>query len=244
MSSDRKATDVLLDLEKKIDAILGIVRSQDLQLKILSNKLSDAASNMRNAPAASPKFTMEAVNVSKQVVQPLQSQQFLNLNDERQVAVSAENALPIELEPKGFSRTSRSDTYADEPIKYPIQMPSQNKHAEITVPIKAFQQQEPAVVKENQMQNAVPVSQRVVNSTGKSLFLADVELIDLTTMQQVHKTRTNGSGKWLASVVPGNYRIIISKLEMPSKQKLEATQDVMIDGSNSPYELQTIIIKS
>ena len=36
----RKATDVLLELEAKINLLLDIVRSQDLNIKVLSNKLN------------------------------------------------------------------------------------------------------------------------------------------------------------------------------------------------------------
>jgi len=36
----RKATDIILNLESKVDILLSIVRSQDLNIKILSNKLN------------------------------------------------------------------------------------------------------------------------------------------------------------------------------------------------------------
>ena len=41
----RKATDLLLDLESKIDTILLLIKNQDLNIKLISNKLNDIINN-------------------------------------------------------------------------------------------------------------------------------------------------------------------------------------------------------
>jgi hypothetical protein len=92
-------------------------------------------------------------------------------------------------------------------------------------------------------QGQIPVMQRCVDKNGKSLFLAPVEIVDLSTGQPVFKTRTNGTGKWMASLGIGAYRVTITKQASMNKEKLEAVQDIQVDGAQSPLELPMMIIK-
>lgn len=94
-----------------------------------------------------------------------------------------------------------------------------------------------------QAQGQIPVSQRCVDKNGKSIFLADVEITDMTTAQPIFKTRTNGAGKWMASLGIGSYRVTIRKRESVTKEKIEAVQDIQIDGSVPKLELPMMIIK-
>ncbi len=272
-SEPRKASDILLELEKKMDIALNIIRTQDLNIKILSNKLNSIVEKMDKKSAEAPKFTVEAVNsVPQQAGRMLPPQvQVGDGVDDRDFFISHEDKLPLETEPKGFRRTSRPETFAGDDAylpkssgavtpKYPVQTPSAppgrnpsapppGREAVAVVapppvqkearPVQEAPKHAPVII-----QNAIPVMQRVVNAHGKSLFLADVEIIDLSTMQQVTKTRTNGTGKWMASLGIGDYRVIIRKLEATTKERLEVTQDINIDGSKSPFELQTVIIKA
>lgn len=269
MTEARKASDVLLELEKKLDVALNIIRAQDLNIKIISNKLNLALENLEKQNNTPQKITVEAINSL-----PRPATQFpANSDSERNIPISSESRLPLEEEPKGFRRTSRPETFAGDDAylnknqsnngvpKYPVQIPKvgpngppPGRTAEAVVPsipkidsTTVPKQQQPR--EQNQAtQNIIPVMQRVVNGQGKSLFLADVEIIDLSTMQQIVKTRTNGTGKWMASLPVGNYRVIIRKLESltqsQNKKMMEAIQDIQVDGSQSPYELQTVIIKS
>jgi len=265
----RKASDILLELEKKLDIALNIIRTQDLNIKILSNKLNGIVETLEKKSIETPKFTVEAINSIPQArMLPPQVQ----VGDDRNLLVSPDDKLPLETEPRGFRRTSRPETFAGDDAylakpsgavtpKYPVQMPGAppgrnpnapppGREAEVVVPaqpkpkVAVAPAPEPTKQQQVLLQNAVPVMQRVVNAHGKSLFLADVEIIDLTTMQQVVKTRTNGTGKWMASLGIGDYRVIIRKLEAATKERLEVTQEIHIDGSQSPFELQTVIIKS
>jgi hypothetical protein len=259
----RKASEVLLELEKKMDIALGIIRSQDLSIRILSNKLNNVLDALAKQPAPAQKITVEAVNTIRPPTNIFQ-------DPSKQIAISSEATLPVEDSPQGFRRTSRPETFAGDnaylnqkpkqqeakPIepKYPVQIPKINRNpnapppgrdAEVVIPSakKAATVQPVANKVQSVIQNAVPVMQRVVNSQGKSLFLADVEITDIGTMSLVSKTRTNGTGKWMASLGVGNYRVVIRKLEPASKQQLEVSQDIQVDGQTSPLDLQTIIVK-
>ena len=89
----------------------------------------------------------------------------------------------------------------------------------------------------------VPVVQRVVDKNGKSVFLADVEIINTENLQTISKIKTNGAGKWIVSMLPGEYRVFIRKREALNKDRLEISQTITVDGSKSPLELQMVILK-
>jgi putative ATP-grasp target RiPP len=266
----RKASEVLLELEKTVNILLSIIRAQDLNIKILSNKLNTVIENMNKQPPAA-KFTAEAVHTARPLPPVSPFQQTFELDPERQIPVSSEARLPMEMEPQGFRRTSRPETFAGDDSYLPqstpqtdkIQMPKAppgrggptpppGRTAEVVVPPAATKQKATAPTAKQQhqqprtqniVQNAIPVMQRVVDSSGKSLFLADVEIIDLATMQSIYSTRTNGMGKWMASLGIGTYRVLIRKMEKLTGSKKETPQDIQVDGTQSPLELQTIIIK-
>ncbi len=257
----RKASEVLLELEAKVNAILDIIRTQDLNNKIISNKLNSTIQlleKLNSAPPAPPKI--EAINTLPTSTHTPAPTSF----SEREIPISAENKISVEEAPKGFRRNSRPETFAGddsflpENNKYPVQVPKMSNQPppgraveEVSVPKKTVKNSKnlsenttESVVLNSENLNAVPVSQRVVNAHGKSLFLADVEVIDLKSMQSVSKTRTNGTGKWSASLPVGNYRVFIRKLDSATKEKLEVKQDIVVDGQQSPLELSVIIIKS
>jgi hypothetical protein len=240
----RKASEVLLELEAKIDTLMSIVRTQDLNIKILSNKVNSLIEKTGQIEAVSPiaqqpTARIEAVDLTKE-----------------QISVSPDNILSVEKEPKGFRRTSRPETFAgdntylnkpDKPIapKFPMQLP---KAAEAVIPQKAFQTTTFTEIPNSGQQsdvpqNLIPVIQRVVDKNGKSVFLADVEIINTENLQTISKIKTNGAGKWMVSLLPGEYRVFIRKREAINKDRLEISQVVNVDGNKSPLELQMVILK-
>lgn len=241
----RKASDVLLELETKVNQLLGLAKNQDLKLGLISNKLNAVMELMRKAPVApAPTFSAE---VADEVFPSYQS---------KEIPVISEETLPQEHNPKGFRRTSRPESYAGDNAIPPKQKATPKPppgRAEVFVPPQAMakiQSQAPTdipilapVAQEQGNSNVVPVMQRVVDRNGKSVFLADVEIIDLTTSQPIFKTRTNGTGKWMASMVPGHYKVLIRKVESLTKERVETPQEIIVDGSKSPLELPMLIIK-
>lgn len=252
-NSPRKASEVLLALETKIDTLLSIIQAQDHNIKVLSNKLNIVMQQLEKQPAMPPKITVEAVNNAT----PFIPQSTATLNPERDITVSAESNLPLETEPKGFRRTSRPETFAGDNAylpspapKFPVQMPKpppgRDKPAEVIVPNKTSSPSLPVAPPAKQVStthNKVPVVQRIVDRNGKSVFLADIEVLAHETGESIFKTRTNGVGKWQAVLDPGGYRVMIRKRESLSKEKIEVGQDIQVDGNQSPLELQTMIIK-
>lgn len=272
----RKATDVLLDIEGKVNNLLELVRVQDFDIKILSNKLNDVLTALNKQVSAPQKITVEAV----QNMSPALAQAQVK-DPERNIPISASGALPQTDAPDGFRRTSRPETFAPktlppmqqsqppaqlgDDVKMPVQSPQMPNRQGTPPPGRGSGSEVPtanqapavnskgrggAVMAPPQPQGSpdvpqgqIPVSQRCVDKNGKGIFLADVEIVDIATSQSVPKTRTNATGKWFAAMAVGNYRITIRKRESVTKEKMEAVQDIQIDGTQSRVELPMLIIK-
>jgi len=292
MTEPRKATDVLLDVESKVNTLLDIVRSQDLVIKVLSNKLNDVIGKLDKQQSAPPRIVVEAAQIAPRAnIVPSTFDQIPAGEPERNIPVTAESKLPQAGAPQGFRRSSRPETYAgdnailprpEQEVKMPMQLPKMPAGQQpmqpppgrnatdstVVVPggtnVPANRrgnvlaapnpkgtpflrpEQPPVEAGDTPMstgQGQIPVMQRCVDKNGKSLFLAPVEIVDLSTGQQVFKTRTNGTGKWMASLGIGAYRVTITKQASMNKEKLEAVQDIQVDGAQSPLELPMMIIK-
>lgn len=242
----RKASDVLLELENSVANLTGLLQNQDMLLKVISNKLSELLSkpSIGPAPVNLPKVTVEAVNTQ-------------SLDLEKNILVSPEDTLPQETSPSGFRRTSRPETFSgdnsylnkappmkEKEIKYPTQIPRPSGGAEVIVPEAVTQSKktEPVAKKQN-TGAAVPIKQRIVDASGKSVFLADVEIFNAESGESASKTRTNGTGKWMASLPLGNYKVVVRKRDSLSKDTKEVVQNIQIDGSINQVELPVMIIK-
>lgn len=279
MSEPRKATDVLLDVESKVSMLLDIIRAQDLNIKVLSNKLNDVIGRLDKQQAGPPKIIVETVQTVPQQPSniPPAFTQIPAGESGRNIPVTAEAKLPQSEVPQGFRRSSRPETYAgdnaylphpEQEMRMPVQIPKMPPgrqqpmvpppgRADAVAPqqtmsrggaVMTAPQQDVQDAEEQQSvpQNAhgqIPVMQRCVDKNGKSIFLADVEIVSLVDGQPVFKTRTNGTGKWMASLGIGGYRVTINKRASMNKEKLEAVQDIQVDGTQTPLELPMMIIK-
>lgn len=256
----RKISDVVLSLEKDISSILKIVQSYDVLLKVISNKLNDLTQIVNNLNEIvknnnisipnSPKISIEAVNT-----QALPTSVVSNIDMKKNVLISAEDTIPVENYPKGFRRTSRPETFSgdnaflekappmkDVEVKFPTQIPRPHGGSEvISKPVETIEVQPNNQAKNTT--NSVPVKQRIVDGNGKSVFLADVEIINNDSNESVSKIRTNGTGNWMASLPLGNYRIIIKKRDKLTTEAKEVIQNIQIDGLVNPLRLDVLIIK-
>ncbi len=247
----RKASDVLLELELKIDVLLNLVRTQDLNIKILSNKLNV----MLERQVVLPIQVQENKQQNQMKVEALGSMKIEAVDTRdttRQILVDPEKQIQMTDSPDGFRRTSRPETYTQpqlQPqkikVKEPeIKMPAQKQLKDSQVQeVKFIEASEKPKIDSSEQTNSVPVIQRVTDKNGKSVFLADVEIFNIGNMEVVHKTRTNGAGKWMSTLPVGEYKIFIRKRESTSKEKLEVVQNIIIDGAKSPFEIPVIVIK-
>lgn len=84
----------------------------------------------------------------------------------------------------------------------------------------------------------VAVSQKILLSDGKPLFLADVSIYDQNG-DFIRKARTNAQGKWLAALKPGNTYFIVVQKKTANKKPIELRYDVDLPAENDgkPIEL-------
>jgi hypothetical protein len=247
----KKASEVLVELNSKIDDLLRTVGSLDLKMGIISNKLNELL-KVGAVPAQPNKIVIEAVNtIPKSIINS-------TFDPNKQIPISSEQKLPEETSPVGFRRTSRPETFAgddayinqpkkkDNTPRFPIQVPKSDGQSEVIIP-KAVKEEikvdESKQKKPHMLTTSVPTMQRVVDRNGKSVFLADVEILDFETSDQIVTTRTNGTGKWQAALHLGKYKVIVRKRESLTKEKVETVQSIVVDGTQSPLELSTMIIK-
>ena len=221
----RTATEVLLSLENKIDLMMQMLRGTDLNLRVISNKLGLLLENPghQNAEIDNP-YT---VAIAPPALQPNFK---MKVADQLEEVVPKEAPLSTDVSPVGFRRISRPETYTS------AASATQGKN----VPTPSLPQLEMHSAKigqskvqhEPSMETMVPISQRVCDKGGKSIFLASVDIIDLATQATAAKTRTNGVGKYQASLTPGDYKVVIK----PPKGA-EIVQHLTIDHS-TPSDFQ------
>lgn len=263
----RKISDVMLELDRKVDLMLKLLQSQDMTNKILSNKLSEVISRLDSLAVLEakiqPQFTVETTQTAPNFTSTIKQQ--MQQEPDRFIPISAEDTVLIDHQPESSSsrRTSRpensigklegDDAYLIKPpkkepsAKYPIQIPKGDK-AEVIVPnqialTKISTQPQAIVSKETSRSSSTNVSQRVVDRNGKSLFLANINIIDHETQASIFETRTSAVGKWAAPLPIGNYRVSIKKREPLTHKEIEAFQDIKVDGSVARQELPNFMIK-
>jgi hypothetical protein len=213
-NSSRKATDVLLSIESKIDTVLSLYKSLSFDIKILSNKVN---------------YIVEKQPHEK-ISQQIKPTDFsINNNNNNLINVKKEDVLPATDYPVGFRRTSRPETYVTDQTDTLITCSSEQD----------------TDFKDYKSNSLLPVNvvQRIVDKNGKSLFLAEVEIISSNNPSEVIKTRTNAAGKWQAQLTPGEYKVFIRKRESVTKNKIETFQTINVDGTESLLNLDMLIIK-
>ena len=136
MSEPRKASDVVLELETKIDTLLKIVSLQSQSINLISNKLNTVMATLDKEKS---KITVEAINKS-----PTPTFNGFVPDPERAIPIFAESRIPIESAPQGFRRTSRPETF-EQPQVNSYQNKSEEiefkDHPSAMVPAKAFPNQ-------------------------------------------------------------------------------------------------------
>ncbi len=231
-NTPRKASDIILSLEQKVDQLLKHTSALDFNIKILSNKLNSVLDTLSQDKKQSPMF-VEAPPTPYTATAPLEPTTMPIMQPTTQsFPIVKEHSLQISTAPEGFRRTSRPDGATT-----PTPTPTVNAPPVVQTVPSTQQQAMPTNA------NKVAVQQRVVDRNGKAIFLADVEIKDVSNGQVAHKGRTSSVGKWMAPLPAGRYQVTINKKEMATREQLEAIQNLVVDGNKTPLELQTIILK-
>lgn len=238
MTEPRKASDILLGLEREVEELKKIVKLQDFMLKTIignCNKTNDMLATLIE-------------------VQPLTDQQRQHVKEQfapsepAKEAISIPAGFPIEVERefKGQRRVNRapnapSTKAANADIEFRDYMAQRKKS-----PPEEFKAPTPPAAQAPasgsvRPEKKVPVTQRVQDNNKKDLFMAEITLVT-DSGQPVLKTKTNAMGKWQAQLPPGKYVVKVVKMDTALQKKLEAEAPITIANSNNPITLPALIV--
>jgi hypothetical protein len=215
-NTPRKASEVLLSLENKVEVLTALVYNQDLLLKLAVDRCNKIYAYIEELKK---EYQEQAVAQAKEGEEQEDPRMVMSPPPEQVITDANIN------EQVGEKRGARM---AQQMRQQPIMMPQNREEP----------QQQPA----GQEGRKIPVIQRVSDSTGKDLFLAQVVISD-ENGKLVHKTKTSAVGKWQCLLKPGVYSIHISKTDTATKKVIEATQQITINNSSSTITLPVAIIK-
>jgi hypothetical protein len=216
----RNASDVILSLETKIDQLLNIVISQDLIIKNLSNKHNEI---IRRLDSLANRPTVVS---SEPLVQ------------------TAKIPTPPDNSP-AYRRGGRDliPTPAQQPPAQTQNVSQAVPQPEIVVPMQppVVPTDEPDTFIEEGPQK-FPVTQKIVNDKKKPIFPVGVEIFN-EAGQIYAKVKTNVTGKWMAQLPIGGYRIVTTALLVDQPGPRTNTQLITVDGKKSPQQLPELVVK-
>lgn len=261
----RKATDILLSLENEIKQLTALVRNQDLVMKVLANKLNGLVGLVEHL--STPDSTDS--NSQSEIYNPhnlgLPPDGEFKLPEETNPKGFRRTSRPETFQARPGVKPSPPKAPVVPPpkaqAKVPDPAPKPTYHINLPVQFPEFKpsiapatyqrEQDLKAVPVNEAQapevfnteNKIPVQQRLVDKNGKAVFLANVEIINAATGNSETTVRTNSVGKWQAPLTPGHYRVKINKQESLSKEKIDLTQNITVDGQSPTQELPVLICK-
>jgi hypothetical protein len=215
MAEPKKISEVIIELNQKIDTLLGYAHNQDLLIKLLNKKILDLEKLLSNKPNP-PGIVQESHEISKvsekrKTIPGLKADVHLNNNKLQKIEENVtedelpqENQISIETNFIGQRRTARYSK-------------AENSTAEV---------------------KSVAVQQLILYPDKKNVCLAHVEIFNENN-NLVKKVKTNAMGKWMATLDPGIYKINVSKVAAGNKPPVELSYEVEIPISDRPLELPT-----
>jgi len=180
--SERKASDILLDLENKIELLIKRIDNQDLLLKAQHNKVNELIRILTKLSESSDK----KVSSSVKIVNPDAPKKIQNIEAVKQPAI------PVQPELKSKESIEEFKDYGNEKFK---------------------------------------ITQRVIDMSGKALYLVAIQIINLADNSSVARPTTKGNGKFSVDLPAGKYRFKYSKQIDLNSARMEKIQDIIVTES-------------
>jgi hypothetical protein len=225
MSDERTGVDVLLSVEKQIAQLMHMQSSLDLNIKILSNKLNQVIDLLNEVPStAQMNPSMSPIALATAPSTPVK----MKIEEEFKPPIP----ITTDTAPVGFRRTSRPETFTNA-----HQQPTKN------TPTPAFplpkMKSATSIIEPPPSNSKQPLSQRIVDRNGASIFKADIEVMD-EAGHTIWKGQTGTTGKWQTALSPGKYRLNVRK--QTTQQKIAVSADLVVNDK-TPQELPPMSVK-
>lgn len=207
---ERKATDILLDLESKVDSLLAYYKVIDFNLKMILTKLQ---------------------------MQKIESNQNIELPKVSENVGTVEAFIPETKGKKAKTIKSTVPPPTQPPIPSAATPAISSVSAP---PEEVFPEQDEglkkAVVKSGKK---VAVQQKIMYPNGKNMILAEIK-ITTSSGELIKTTRTDSSGKWKAVLVPGQYIVNIASRILQDQPKIEKSYAFEVPVQDEILELDPI----
>jgi len=213
MSEDRKATDVLLQIESKVDELLSHIKTNNLANKIILERLRIVTENLEKVSLKSP-----SVSVSDNVS-----------GKKPNLSVSADFTKPISHTASEPQQKQLSDKISVTTLSLKDKIKKAMDEAKEDTASLEF----PAAKEKNK---EISVQQKIIDIEGSNIFMANVEIFDLNDVL-IKKTKTNQTGKWLAKLSTGSYNVTVTKVGTNNKPSINVKYSIEITNENSNLEL-------
>jgi len=210
----RKATDVLLNIEREVQLHGQYLRNIDMLLKTLANRIAGMGKVQAQPPITAPGLLPDQQQPKKTLMPGLKSS-----------VIMAEGKLGNLIEefpthPGSDSEFSRNQTAVD---SQPIGQRRDLRYTE-----------DPGEPRK------IPVQQRLLYAgDGKSITSAKVEVYG-SDNKLINASKTNNTGQWTQFLPAGNYIVMVSRKGTSTKPPIEASFPIEVPDSNESVPLPPI----
>jgi hypothetical protein len=263
----RKATDIVLSVEEQVKLLTKVMYSYDLNIKLVLDRVNKIYKYIERLeeterqmieeaeaqkPAEEPRIidvpanapAMTQVEDPKEVLgyrrtSRVQTPVPASMGEHAQATASIQAAIKARQQSSvGQNQTTQSPQVKPGAPPSPANQPKHPTAQPIVKQPSVASSSPPAATSDRK----IPVVQRLVDQTGKDIFMAEVSIIG-SDNQVAAKVKTNALGKWQSQLKPGKYTVNIVKTDTTTKSKIEASQTIEVQNSNSAITLPVAIIK-
>lgn len=221
---NRKATDILLGLDNKVNTLMNQLNLLNNNYKILLAKISELTKTQPQQEKQ-PQFKIEAADV-----------------------VKAENTIPQNLAGTPDRRGNRT-LPQQQKLQGEVYIKPEEKVSLADVELSISEKVKQARLEASKINDgatkpingSIPIIQKIVDKNNKAIFMATV-IIKNQNGNVVFTTKTNGNGSWKATLDPGKYFVQITKNESLNRPKIDVTNAIIITGENEYENLSDLRI--
>ena len=222
----RSATDILLSIEAKLSELDGRIKNTEFLHKTIMKKLTILTQQNKETPANQPK--------------PIPTAPVVINKDNFETRPSTDNFSKIAAQHGIMVDEGGSGTLINQKPQSPLK-PSSDDLVETKARSSPVRGQRGPV-----SDKKYPVSQVLTHENDRPLFLANVEIMNSEGTDVISKTRTNATGRWLATLAPGSYQVHVLKNFPPDsgRESIDTSYKIDVVPSDGPTELNSLLINN
>jgi len=214
--SEKKVSDIILEIETKVELILGYIKNIDFTNKLILSKLSKLESVNSSGKDITPTSTMPST--------PLTSAE-LKVVDEMELAESKFN--------NQLERAKNNDANAW------VSSTEENLVSFKDADAISQELQKDSEPKKTRKSGKVTVEQSVFYPDGTKAVLVNVEIFNASN-SLIKKSKTNSAGKWTALLDSGKYLIKLTKAPVNGKPLIQKQFEIdVVSNEQNIMELSS-----